>query len=78
MERLSSIGLKYDYPPVMRPYVSELSALQNCQKAIELITLAETQKENGNENWMMNAQFMRSSRSLILLFWKFAVQLYFS
>lgn len=56
MERLSSMGLKYDYPPLMRPYVSELSALENCQKAIELITLAESQKENGNENWMMNAQ----------------------
>lgn len=56
MERLSSMGLKYDYPPLMRPYVSELSALENCQKAIELITLAESQKENGNENWVMNAQ----------------------
>lgn len=56
MEKLSSMGLEYDYPPLMRPYVSELSALQNCQKAIELITLAETQKENGNENWMVNAQ----------------------
>lgn len=56
MERLSSMGLKYDDPPLMRPYVSELSALQNCQKAIELITLAETQKENGDENWVMNAQ----------------------
>lgn len=56
MERLSSMGLKYDYPPLMRPYVSELSALQNCHKAIELITLAETQKENGDENWVMNAQ----------------------
>ena len=56
MERLSSMGLKYNYPPLMRPYVSELSALQNCQKAIELITLAESQKENGNENWVMNAQ----------------------
>ena len=56
MEKLSSMGLEYDYPPLMRPYVSELSALQNCQKAIELITLAETQKENGDENWMVNAQ----------------------
>ena len=56
LEKLSSMGLKYDYPPLMRPYVSELSALQNCQKAIELITLAESQKENGNENWVMNAQ----------------------
>jgi hypothetical protein len=56
MERLEEMGLKYDYPPLMRPYVSELSALQNCQKAIELITLAESQKENGNENWVMNAQ----------------------
>lgn len=56
MEKLSSMGQEYDYPPLMRPYVSELSALQNCQKAIELITLAETQKENGNENWMVNAQ----------------------
>ena len=56
MERLSAMGLKYNYPPLMRPYVSELSALQNCQKAIELITLAEFQKENGDENWMLNAQ----------------------
>ena len=56
MEKLSSMGLKYEYPPLMRPYVSELSALQNCEKAIELITLAENQKENGDENWVMNAQ----------------------
>ena len=56
MEKLSSMGLKYEYPPLMRPYVSELSALQNCEKAIELITLAESQKENGDENWVMNAQ----------------------
>lgn len=56
LEKLSSMGLKYDYPPLMRPYVSELSALQNCQKAIELITLAESQKENGDENWVINAQ----------------------
>ena len=55
-EKLEEFNFSYHSPTFMKVEVMDMSAAENCQKAIDLITLAETQRAYGNSLWYENAQ----------------------
>lgn len=55
-EKLVEFNFSYHSPTFMKVEVMDMSAAENCQKAIDLITLAETQRAYGNSLWYENAQ----------------------
>lgn len=54
-EKLKEFKLSWREPSFFSSEVMSLTAEENCQKAIELISLAETQRANGNWKWEINA-----------------------
>ena len=56
LEKLKEFNKSWSEPNFASPEVSSLSAEENCRKAIELISLAETQRINGDYQWEMNAE----------------------
>lgn len=55
-EKLKEFNLSWREPSFFSSEVMSLTAEENCQKAIELISLAEIQRTNGNWRWEMNAE----------------------
>ena len=55
-QKLKEFKLSWREPDFLGAEVYSLSAEENCQKAIELISLADTQHTNGNWHWEMNAE----------------------
>ena len=55
-EKLKEFKLSWREPSFISAVADSLSAEENCQKAIELITLAETQHANGHWQWEVNAE----------------------
>ena len=55
-EKLKEFNLSWREPNFLSSEATSLSAEENCQKAIELISLAETQHANGNWHWDINAE----------------------
>ncbi|MBR1462035.1 MAG: relaxase/mobilization nuclease domain-containing protein [Prevotella sp.] len=55
-KKLKEFKLSWREPSFISAEAVSLSAEENCQKAIELISLAETQHTNGNWRWEVNAE----------------------
>ena len=55
-EKLNEFKKSWREPDFTSPEVSSLSAEENCRKAIELISLAEPQRINGDYKWEVNAE----------------------
>ena len=55
-EKLKEFNLSWREPSFLSAEVDSLSAEENCQNAIELISLAETQHANGNWKWEVSAE----------------------
>ena len=54
--KMKELNLFLPEPDSIDPEAYSLSSEENCQKAIELITLAETQHANGNWRWEVTAE----------------------
>ena len=55
-EKLNVWKHKFYEPSFLPPDLLELSAEENCQKAVEYLVKAEIQKESGDNNWAESAQ----------------------
>ncbi|KWW27489.1 MAG: relaxase/mobilization nuclease [bacterium P3] len=56
LEKLKEFNLSWREPSFLSAEVMPLSVDENCQKAIDFISQAETQHANGNWHWEMNAE----------------------